>query len=389
MGQNNEDFKKSPASLEEPENLDRILRIANGIASKEDLALYNAWCNALQEDVQLPGFSNTQSDMFEQINRKLDHKPLLRQLNISHFAAAAAILIALSAGLLFYFHQPAVSQNTVTLRGADVTPGRSSATLTLADGRKILLAATANGVLAKESGVSITKNEKGDLIYEISDRPVNGKNKAETAYNILSTTKGEQYQVQLPDGSKVWLNAASSLKYPASFSALQDRKVELNGEAYFEVAKDQNHPFIVTAKGQQIRVLGTHFNVNAYQDEMITKTTLLEGSVQVNGRLTIKPGEQATGEKDQLKVARADVEAATDWTNGDFIFNEKDDFKSAMRKIARWYDVEIIYDPLASTNMELRGWISRKNKLSVVLQRIASTGKVHFNIEGRRVTVTK
>ena len=393
MKHHNGDFDKSNAHQQQ-EDLARLQRIACGLAKKEDLEWYNTWCNALQQDAritnpeeQISNFSSTQSDIFAKINQQIDHKPLIRKVNIPRLAAAAAIVVTLSAGLFFYMNKPDVSNNIVTLKGADITPGRSSATLTLADGRKILLAATVNGQLAKESGVTITKNADGELIYEISDQSgLPGRNQS---YNTLSTMKGEQYQVRLPDGSRVWLNAASSLRYPTTFSAQQRRQVDLNGEAYFEVAKDKNHPFIVNAKGQQVEVLGTHFNINGYKDEALTKTTLLEGSVRVNGKTTIRPGEQATGDAYHMKVTKADVDAATDWTNGDFIFNESDDFKSAMRKVARWYDVDIIYDAEANTDMELRGWISRKNKLSVVLQRIASTGKVHFKIEGRRVTVTR
>ncbi|EDM36919.1 putative anti-sigma factor [Pedobacter sp. BAL39] len=393
MKHQNGDFDKSNAHHQQ-EELARLQRIASGLANKEDLEWYNTWCNALQQDArtsnleeQISNFSSTQSDIFAKINQQLDHKPLIRKINIPRLAAAAAIVVTLSVGLFFYMNKPDVSNNIVTLKGADITPGRSSATLTLANGRKILLAGTVNGRLAKESGVTITKNADGELIYEISNQPA--LKSGGQSYNTLSTTKGEQYQVRLPDGSKVWLNAASSLRYPTTFSSQQKRQVELNGEAYFEVAKDKNHPFVVNAKGQQIEVLGTHFNINGYADEAFTRTTLLEGSVRINGKTTIIPGQQATGNADQMRVTKADVDAATDWTNGDFIFNESDDFKSAMRKIARWYDVDIIYDAEANTDMELRGWISRKNKLSVVLQRIASTGKVHFKIEGRRVTVTR
>ncbi len=386
MEENNEDLLYSNGNPEELENSDKIMRVSNGTATREDLLWYNTLCNSLQNETPVSDFSRIQSRMFEQINYHIDRKPILHKLGIYRITAAAAILLALSAGLFFYINKAPSLNNIVVLKGPDVTPGKNSARLTLANGRAIILSGSISGRLAKESGVSISKTADGQLLYEVIDHP--GKASV-SAYNTLTTVKGEQYQVRLPDGSTVWLNAASSLKYPVSFASVKQRRVELDGEAYFEVAKDKKHPFIVSSKGQQIEVLGTHFNINSYADEVSTKTTLLEGSVQINGRVLIKPGEQATGAGDQIEVSKADTEAATDWKNGDFIFNKNDDFKSAMRKIARWYDVDIIYESSAYTGMELRGWLSRKNTLSVVLQRIESTGKVHFKIEGRRVTVTK
>ena len=386
MEENNEDLPSVNGNHEELENSDKINRVLNGVATEEDLIWYNTLCNSLQNETLVSNFGQIQSRMFEQINYHIDRKPILNKLNIYRITAAAVVLLALSAGLFFYMNKAPLSNNIVVLKGPDVTPGKNSARLTLSNGHQIILSGSISGQLTNESGVSVSKTADGRLIYEIIDKP---EKALASAYNTLTTVKGEQYQVRLPDGSTVWLNAASSLKYPVSFASVKQRKVELDGEAYFEVAKDKKHPFIVSSKGQQIEVLGTHFNINSYADEVSTKTTLLEGSVQINGHVFIKPGEQATGAGNQIEVSKADTEAAVDWKNGDFIFNKNDDFKSAMRKIARWYDVDIIYESSAYTGMELRGWLSRKNTLSVVLQRIESTGKVHFKIEGRRVTVTK
>ncbi|MNK13737.1 fec operon regulator FecR [compost metagenome] len=293
-------------------------------------------------------------------------------------AAAIAIAMVLFGGGLFYYS----SQQHIAEYGNASVAGRNGATLTLADGKKIRLTDAANGELAKEAGISISKTADGQLVYEVKE--ITGKT---DQVNVLSTAKGETYQVILPDGSKVWLNAATTLKFPVSFSATKERKVELMGEAYFEVAKDRQHPFIVGSKGQRVEVLGTHFNISCYEDEDATKTTLLEGSVRTNDTL-LKPGQQSILRGAELKVVPVDIELAMDWKNGDFIF-KGEDFKTTMRKIARWYDVDIVYDADLKENIELGGWVSRQSKLSEVLRRIELAGNVHFKVDGRRVLVTK
>jgi transmembrane sensor len=293
-------------------------------------------------------------------------------------AAAVAIAMVLFGAGLFYFSN---QQNAVRL-GNDIAGGKNGATLTLADGKKIRLTDAADGELAQEAGISILKTADGQLVYQIKE------SSAQTdKVNMLSTAKGETYQVILPDGSKVWLNAATTLKFPVSFTEVKERKVELKGEAYFEVAKDRLHPFIVASKGQQVEVLGTHFNISCYEDEDATKTTLLEGSVRTNDTL-LKPGQQSILRGTELKVVPVDIELAMDWKNGDFIF-KGEDFRTTMRKIARWYDVDIVYDADLKENIELGGWVSRESKLSEVLRRIELAGNVHFKVEGRRVLVTK
>jgi transmembrane sensor len=210
---------------------------------------------------------------------------------------------------------------------------------------------------------------------------------------VLSTAKGETYQLRLADGSKVWLNAASSLTYTASLNGNGERRVKLDGEAYFEVAKDKNHPFIVETAKQQVQVLGTHFNINSYADEPMVTTTLLEGSVKVSHLTShvsqlLKPGQQALNKNDHITVINANMEQVMDWKQGDFYLNHVD-FKTAMRKIARWYNVDVVYDASVSDATESGGWISRNNKLSEVLQSIEAAGQVHFKVEGRKITVFK
>jgi transmembrane sensor len=303
------------------------------------------------------------------------------------FAIAASIAACLAAGFYFYQQYRVKPESNQTAQN-DILPGKNGATLTLSNGRRIILSAANAGVLAKEAGVNIKKTANGKIVYEVEGGDKNNPDKI----NTLSTGNGETYQIELPDGSRVWLNDVSALTYPTSFAATGNRRVQLTGEAYFEVAKDKAHPFQVVTAKQTVTVLGTHFNINAYQDEPAVKTTLLEGSVQVaavNGStVKIKPGEQAVLKTDNLQVSPADIESAVAWKNGDFIFKDEG-LETAMLRVARWYNVKIVYDASAPKSLELGGWVSRSRNISAVLNMMASTGEVHFKVEGRRVLVTK
>lgn len=296
--------------------------------------------------------------------------------------AAAITLMVLS--LYFFNHKNDKHAHTDILAAQDRNPGSFGATLTIANGKKIKLSDAANGEIAKEAGISVTKTADGQLVYEIKETTDNPDQ-----INTLSTAKGETYILTLPDKSKVWLNAASSLTYSASLNEHGMRRVKLEGEAYFEIFKDKAHPFIVQTANQEVEVLGTHFNVNSYKDEPGTATTLLEGSVKVKaGGLVkiIKPGEQAINKSGTMEVRKVDLDDVVDWKNGDFYLNHID-FKIAMRKIARWYDMEIIYDETVPDNMESGGWISRDKPLSTVLRSIEASGLVKFKVEGRKIYV--
>ncbi|WP_442591264.1 FecR family protein [Pedobacter sp. AW31-3R] len=305
---------------------------------------------------------------------------------LSWVSAAALVVISLS-GILIYRQNHPSSYLTKLPASANLKPGKDKAVLVLANGKKIDLDQTSSGHLADQTGVSISKTEDGQIIYSV---PPQEDSAAETEYNTVLTPAGGQYQVHLPDGTKVWLNAASSLTFPTSVTAV--RKVKLTGEAYFEVSKITGQggrvPFIVESNHQKIEVLGTHFNVNAYDNEKSTKTTLLEGSVKINNTTVLKPGEQARVEGESVKVITVNADDYTDWQRGDFIL-EHNDFRSIMRKIARWYDVEVIYAEDAPEKLNLGGWISRSKNIFSILQVMEKTGKVHFKIEGRRITVTK
>jgi ferric-dicitrate binding protein FerR (iron transport regulator) len=266
----------------------------------------------------------------------------------------------------------------------DRLPGGDRAVLTLADGSTILLDSASSGVLAHQGNTDIIKQSDGQIVYNSGDNEA-----TEIAYNLLQTPRGGKYKLVLPDGSKVWLNAASSLRYPAAFVG-NERRVEITGEAYFEVTKDASRTFKVSLNNMEVEVLGTSFNVNGYSDEEEVKTTLLEGKVKViannNNIKYLTPGQQA-----QLKTTGTiaisndvNLEEVVAWKDGFFQF-ENSDIKTVMRQLARWYDVEVSYK--GSINKHFVGSISRDVKLSKVLSMLEQTGEVKFKIEGRNLVV--
>jgi len=300
-------------------------------------------------------------------------------------AAAAAILLLVSLGGYFYFNSGTEKQIATTETQEqrfknDVAPGGNKAVLTLSDGSQIILDSAKNGTLTQQGNTKILKLDDGKLTYNSTNA------NAEILYNTISTPKGGQYQIALADGSKVWLNAASSLKFPTAFNG-KERIVELTGEAYFEVSKSAAKPFTVNVNDMNVQVLGTHFNINAYNDEAVIKTTLLEGSVKINkGSFStiLQPGQQAQVAKEIKVVNDIAVDDVLAWKNGFFSFN-KADLQTVMRQIARWYDVEISYEGKIPTR-EFGGKINRNSNASEVLK-ILEESKVHFRIEGKKIVV--
>jgi ferric-dicitrate binding protein FerR (iron transport regulator) len=311
-------------------------------------------------------------------------------------AAAAVLLIMLGAGGYFWLsNKPtpsALKQPIATVKPKDLPPGRDAAVLTLANGQKIVLD-SASGTICEQGNVSVL-NVNGMLSYA----PVSKKEgQPEVIYNTVSTARGNQYQLVLADGTKVWLNSASSLRFPTSFTG-NNREVELDGEGYFEVAKNAAKPFHVKTRSQDIEVLGTHFNVNAYRDEEDIKTTLLEGKVKVQSipqggsndqSVILKPGEQASvSQTSQLSpsitVQTVDLDQVMAWKNGWFEFDDTD-IKMIMRQISRWYDVDIVYETKPG-NEKFGGRISRNLNLSNILKMLENYG-VHFKLEGKILVV--
>ncbi|WP_316749706.1 FecR family protein [Pedobacter gandavensis] len=379
--------------MQKEEVPDLLKKYLAGNCSAEEQGMLETWY-LKQEEAGLPEISQEKKDeQLEEIwaflQNKLDlpaaQHPItnsaIRSLWPKMAAVAAMVLITCSIGF-YYYNLPdkisAVPQEKIshTLPGS-----KNKAMLTLADGRTIALDEVSNGEIAKQAGVTITKAKDGSLVYT-------GKAQ-KSAYNKIATPIGGQYQISLPDGTKVWLNAASTLSYPADFTG-DKRAVRLLGEAYFEVKKNKKMPFVVYTKGQEIEVLGTHFNVDAYEEESQTKTTLLEGSVAVKlvgsaAKALLKPGEQAVFESGHLDVSAIDVAEVMAWKEGYFLFQDED-IHAIMRKIARWYDVEIAYAANISSK-KIGGNISRDKSLETVLKTLSNTDKFNFKVEGRRVTV--
>lgn len=362
-------------------------RYKAGLCTDEEVAFVESWY-LTYEDGKLSdqlSLSDRESDLND-IRDRLDLNYPKKQVRLwPGLVAAAAIFMVMGTGLYFYLNPG--DQTTYT--NDIVALNNKTATLTLANGEKILLSEAKTGKLADESGIQISKTKEGQLLYEIKESSTAKVND----WNTLSTAKGEHYAISLPDGTKVWLNNVSSLKYPTSFTALKSRRVELTGEAYFEVAKDKAHPFIVKTAQQTVEVLGTHFNINGYVDENKTTTTLLEGSVKVSSldglqsRL-IKPGEEVLNADHQLQVMPANLKESIAWKEGYFRFSNEN-LESIMRQVSRWYDVDVVYAGNRNELAQLTFWgiVSRDKNISEVLKMIERAEKVKFKIAGRTITV--
>ncbi|WP_316819208.1 FecR family protein [Pedobacter nyackensis] len=297
---------------------------------------------------------------------------------------AASIVVVLSCLTFALFKSQYSGIKPKDFVARDIPAGNHGATLTLADGRTIHLTEVGNGEIAREAGVKIEKGRDGEIVYRMDSKAEKGNQ-----VNTLTTSRGQTYSVLLPDGTKVWINAASELRYMANLIEDGRRVVNLKGEAYFEVSKDQRHPFIVRSQGQEVEVLGTHFNINAYENEPYISTTLLEGSIRLHTsarQQILKPGQQAQNTSGNLQIRPAHLDNITDWKEGDFSFKNVD-FLAALRKIERWYNVEMIYDKSLPKDLQAGGWISRKKSLSSVLDFIESANMVRFKVEGRKVYV--
>jgi ferric-dicitrate binding protein FerR (iron transport regulator) len=347
----------------------------------------------LQDDQML---ALIQQNLQQRISAERKRPKLLSLYYIKWISVAASFMV-LATGIVYWLqvlrnkhHQP-VAVNTPIKTDNTIKPGGNKAILKLADGTELVLDSAATGTLAQQGQAKIIKLSDGRLSYKTDNATP-----AEVLYNTITTPKGGQYQVLLADGSKVWLNALSSLRFPATFNG-KERMVELTGEGYFEVAKNPSHPFIVNilsstggvGRGRHVEVLGTHFNINAYADEPAVKTTLLEGSVKVSSSKQtsiLKPGQQAAmaTEGNITVVNDADIDAVMAWKNGMFYFNSAD-IETILRQAARWYDVQFEYQALIKEHFS--GQISRNVNLDKLLKILQLTGKVNFEINGKTVTV--
>lgn len=390
-----------------PENILQLIeKYQAGTASADEKRLLNEWYYAYNDETSEiePDYELTEPELEARIKQRIlvtirqenrIEKPVVRRK--WRFAAAAAIIFALIAGTYFLIvRKPPNQESTIAEKGKpspnDIVPGGDKAVLTLVDGSQIILDSTSNGLITSQGNVQVKKLNNGQLAYIINGTEVTENDAA--FYNTISTPRGGQYQVTLADGSKVWLNAASSIRFPVLFTG-KERNVEITGEAYLEVAKNREKPFKVKAGKSEIEVLGTHFNVNAYDDEPAIRTTLLEGLVKVTSKgsvsaqtpVFLQPGQQSGINKEgRISVVKnPDVEEVLAWKNGRFQFNSAD-LKTILRQISRWYDVDVIYK--GNANLHFTGQLTRNDNVSKVFEKLAMTGEVHFKIEGRKIIVT-
>lgn len=337
-------------------------------------------------------------NLHHQINPAQESVPyparVIRSTWFRYVAAACILLFVTTVGAYLWTanrQQPVVLDKEQKAKQNDLYPGGQKAMLTLADGNTIVLDYENNGTLTRQGNASVVKLAHGQLSYKSETNLA-----APTVFNTLSTPKGGQYQLTLPEGTRVWLNASSSITFPTVFAG-HERPVSITGEVYFEVAKDPARPFKVSVGDMKVEVLGTHFNINAYPDESTMKTTLLEGSVRVSRSLEtaiLKPGQQsqlaikaATVQQQQSiqVINNTDLEQVIAWKNGYFQFHETD-LRTVMRQLARWYDVEVVYEGNVP-NDNFDGELPMDANALQVLRALEKT-QVHFRIEGKKIIVT-
>lgn len=353
---------------------------------------YIIWVGITPQDLleMEPDLDELRSEIVGPHINYIKTRKTIRFVRIAAVAASIAILLGVGT-LIFAPHKIASDKdNEPTAYANDVDPGSDKAILTLANGTKINLSDARSGSLLSQSGIEIIKADDGTLVYKVA-----GSKSNTLAYNTITTPKGGQYKIVLPDGTRVWLNAASSLTYRTSLNdGRGERKVNLVGEAYFEVIKNKKMPFIVKTDKQEVIVLGTHFNINSYTDEPDTKTTLLEGAVSISaphgkkGGTILKPGDQAVNNGAEINVKKIDTSMAVAWKNNEFVFRNES-LESIMRKVARWYDVEIVYENNEVAKELFGGTISRYDKISKVLLALEGTGDVKFKVQGRKILITR
>lgn len=366
----------------------------NGTVTKEEKVFYEQWYSSFNDEeldlreTDYTSFDELEKSLYSKISVGLEDekiKPSTSKLFPIWFKSAAAILV-FAFGFLAYQSGWFSLLNAPGKTKAVILPGTNMATLKLSNGKILQLSSTKLGL----------KIDSDDLEYIDGSSIVLDKTSVVTKEMEIKTPNGGTYQVELPDGTKVWLNASSSILLAANFLSNPERRLKLQGEAYFEVAKvstavngiTKRKPFIITVNDKSIEVLGTHFNVRAYNSEPSLKTTLLEGSVRVvdgNNTRKLVPGEQATALNGLINVNKVDVEEAIAWKNGNFQFTNEG-IERIMQDIARWYNVEVVYSRPV-TKESFGGAISRNKPLHDVLSSLEETGGVHFKIEGRRVIV--
>lgn len=357
-------------------------KYAKGSCSVEERQLLELWFEQ-QQVINEESFSPQDKErVWRYIDAKANPESIkkVRMPVYYRWAAAAVVLFCLAIGGYFILQRQTLKDSATELLANEILPGENKAVLTLSDGRQIALTPN-NAEATRDQGVVITKNAAGRLQYKIDPNLVTG-----TGYNTIETPRGGQYEVILPDGSQVTLNAESSLRFAVNMQHQPKRVVELKGEGYFDVTKDPRRPFIVKSDQQEIQVLGTVFNVNTYHSSQ-KLTTLLGGSVLVNKTQKLRPGQQARVEADRIVVKDVDVNDFVDWKNNSFIFRNEN-LVSIMERIGRWYNVQYTFKDVDTKKVMFNGEISRYAKVEEVLHLLSVTSKLDFEIKNRTIVIS-
>lgn len=361
-------------------NAEEVERLITHIQSDRDRYLVEQLIGGLaQADIdneifETPGVRESLERVFNRVQQAKQEKQHKRRgIMMRRWASVAAVFIAAVSIFWYFASEDNVNPDPVNLKTVDVAPGGNRATLTLADGRTIALSEAQAGIVMDDARITYQDRSASVAVLE-------KRNMAEPIMLSLTTPKGGTYQVTLPDGSKVWLNAASTLTYPSHFNG-KVRSVTLSGEGYFDVAKDESKPFRVISRDQEVEVLGTQFNLSAYPDEITTKTTLVEGAVQLGGgdvTIRLSPGEQGILANGKIQVETVDVAAYVGWKSGEFVFNGIE-LRDAMKQLSRWYDVEVVYEGKIPPK-QFYGSFSRNLTLGETLN-ILKEARINFSVQ--------
>jgi ferric-dicitrate binding protein FerR (iron transport regulator) len=384
--------------MDEQELSELLYRYENNAVTEQERALIESWYLQHREN-DLPEYTMEErmedaeavwAGLHQQNNEKKITPLLLR------IAAVASLFIICTFGGYRMLHNKLIVKEVAKNTINDVAPGSNKAVLTLANGEKIYINDAKKGVITHQAGLKVTKNQYGQIAYLVNHsgdaEKAPGENSAEISYNTLSTPRGGQSSVTLSDGTVAYLDAGSSIKFPVLFHGIE-RRVAITGQVYFDVVHNAAKPFRVDVKGQTIEDIGTSFNINAYDDEPVIKTTLLSGSIKIskgNKSATLLPGQQAVTllSMDAIHVKDVDTEEAKAWKEGYFLFNNEK-LESVMRKISRWYDVDVVYPEGQKLDVEYWGSITRYGNVSKVLNMLQITGDVKFRVDGKKIIVSK
>lgn len=364
-----------------------IQKYAEGTATEAEKTALTTWYQKqAYHDAVFPG---NEDEIYHELLDRINEATGLRagRPRWKSWTAAASVAVLLAAGMGLYFSKQSNNQPAKQIAGKPaIQPGSNSAILTLSNGSQIALSGAANGQIANQGNVSVTKAANGQLVYNISE---NTAEQNSIAYNTISTPAGGQYMVVLPDKTTVWLNAKSSIKFPVSFINARERLVELTGEAYFEVTHNEQIPFKVSAGGMITEDLGTAFNINAYTDEPGIRTTLVNGSVRVtagNEQRMLYPGEQVHYQE-KMTVSKVNIDGVIAWKEGYFRFDDES-LENIMRTMSRWYNISYVFEDENLRKETFGIMATRTSNISILLGLLENTGPVHFKTEGNTVIIS-